>query len=162
MNTNSFKANGRTQNFNCKSHRDSIHSLQRCSSQRHHGFLQAVRTQQLSPDSSSPVLVPMGYLKSGELPDSAEGTWICFSRAGTHLAAASGGGSRQVQRAGQSQPSTPKAHSSHEDSRGWERWPWSTIKYTETPEEPAAGAILISPLSRAHPQDVWTFTATAV
>lgn len=45
---------GKTQNLNCKSHSDSIHSLQGCSSQSHHGSLQAVRTWQFSPDSSSP------------------------------------------------------------------------------------------------------------
>lgn len=30
------------------------------------------------------VLVFMGYLKSGELSDYTEGTWMCFLRTGTH------------------------------------------------------------------------------
>lgn len=63
---------GKTQNLNCKSHRDSIHLLQRCSSQSHRGFLQAVRTWQVSPGFPSPAPGVCGYLRSGELSDYTE------------------------------------------------------------------------------------------
>lgn len=145
MDTNSFKANAKIQTFKLQIPRWLNQFITKMQLSEPPWILEAVRTQQLSP-----VLVSMGYLKSGELSDSAGGTWICFSRAGAHLPAASG--SRQVQRAGHSQASTPRAHSFHKDSRGSGRWPWSTIKCTETPEDPAAGATLVSPPSRAIQQ----------